>query len=155
GKNTQQLIRRNLQSGEEFVSALPQNMFSDWLVYVPAHGKVLVNIVFYGKDNQSYLLDPGTGMVQPVKGEFSPLNNTLSRAPQSAGAPNLFWVAMRDWKKRTTRLGRYDSKNFVFTPLLEFPELELRSDDIWVDATSGKIWFAYKGHLLRLPLPQK
>jgi len=52
-----------------------------------------------------------------------------------------------------TRFGRYDSKNFVFTPLLEFLELELSIDDIWVDAAGGKIWFAYKGHLLRLPMP--
>jgi hypothetical protein len=52
-----------------------------------------------------------------------------------------------------TRFGPYDSKNFVFTSLLDFPELELSSDDIWVDATSSRIWFAYKGHLLRLRLP--
>jgi hypothetical protein len=28
-----------------------------------------------------------------------------------------------------------------------------RAIAIWLDATGGKIWFAYKGHLLRLPMP--
>ncbi|HKE04449.1 MAG TPA: HEAT repeat domain-containing protein [Blastocatellia bacterium] len=157
GKSVQQLIRHNLQNGEEFAVALPQDTFITWLVYIAAHGKVLLlNIGSYGKvgsGDQSYLLDPETGTVQPVKGEFRPLTSAVSRAPQSAGDPNAFWAAIYDWKKRTTSFGRYDSKNFVYTPLLEFPELELKSDDIWVDATSGKIWFAYKGHLLRLPMP--
>src|SRR5262245_52652210 len=150
-KTAQQLIRRNLQSSEEFVVSLPQNTFSPWLRYVPAHGKVLVG--FYGNGGSDYLLDPETGTTQPVKGEFSPMIATLSGAPQSAEGTNLFWVAIYDREKRTTRFGRYDSKNFVFTSLLEFPELELSGDDIWVDAAGGKIWFAYKGHLLRLPMP--
>jgi HEAT repeat protein len=151
GKTAQQLIRRNLQSSEEFVVSLPQNASSPWLRYVAAHDKVLVG--FYGNGGSGYLLDPEPGTTQPVKGEFRPLTATLSRAPQSAGSPNLFWAAIYDVEKRTTRFGRYDSKNFVFTPLLEFPELEFSGDDIWVDATSHKIWFAYKGHLLRLPMP--
>jgi len=155
---SQQLIRRNLQSGEEFVVSSPQNAYSHRLEYVAAHGKVLALIFDYVKgapDIEGYLLDPETGTTQPVKGEFRPLVNTVSRAPQSAGAPNLFWAAIYYGAKRMTRFGRYDSKNFVFTPLLEFPELELSGDDIWVDAAGGKIWFAYKGHLLRLPLPHK
>jgi hypothetical protein len=151
-----QLIRRNLRSGEEFDVADPQNTPTNRLVYLSAHGKFLsLNFGANGKVNQSYLLDPETGTVQPVKGEFSPLTGDVSRAPQSAGGPNLFWTAIYDSEKGATKFGRYDSKNFVFTPLLEFSELELSGDDIWVDATSGKIWFAYKGHLLRLPLPAR
>jgi hypothetical protein len=156
GETTYQLIRRNLQSGEEFM-VTSQNAFGGRLVYLAAHGKVLVlNFGFNGRDgsgNESYLLDPGTGKVQPAKGEFRPLIGSISRAAQSAGAPNLFWAAIYDWEKKATKFGRYDTKNFVFTPLLEFPGLSLSSDDIWVDADGGKIWFVYRGHLLRLPLP--
>ena len=151
GNTVPQLTRRNLESGEQFVVSLPQKAFSQWLQYAAAHGKVLVG--FYANGVSGYLLDPETGTTQPVKGELRPLTATLSHAPQSAGAPNLFWAAIYDLEKRMTRFGRYDSKNFVFTPLLEFPELELSGDDIWVDAAGGKIWFTYKGHLLRLPLP--
>jgi hypothetical protein len=154
GKNLWQLTRRNLRSGEEFVVADPQNTSSYRLVYVPAHAKVLaLNFGVYGKVSHSNLLDPETGTVQPVKGEFSHLAGDASRAPQSAGGPNLFWAAIYDSEKEATKFGRYDFKNFVFTSLLEFPELELNIDDIWVDTASNKIWFAYKEHLLRLPLP--
>jgi HEAT repeats len=155
-----QLIRRNLQSREEYVVTSAQNtLINPWLAYIAAHDKVLVlNFGFPGKagsGNEKYLLDPETETFRPVKGEFRPLTATLSRAPQSTGTPNLFWVAIYDSEKRETGFGRYDSKNFVFTPLLEFPELTLSGDDIWVDEASGKIWFTYKGHLLRLPFPQK
>ncbi len=133
------------------------------MAYVAAHGKVLLNrLGSYSLDgefdsgNESYLLDPETGTVQPVKGEFRPLSSPLSRAPQSAEAPNLFWAAIYDVEEEAgPKFGRYDSKNFTFTPLLKFPGLYLRDDDIWVDAAGGKIWFVYRGHLLRLSLPKK
>jgi HEAT repeat protein len=156
GKASYQLIRRNLRTGEEFAVRSGQNTYLNWLAYIAAHEKVLMfSTGLYrktGAENESYLLDPETGTVQPVKGEFRPLLNEASRAPQSAGAPNTFWAVIHD-RENTTRLGRYDSKNFVFTPLLEFPGLLLSNDDIWVDADGGKIWFVYQGHLLRLPLP--
>src|SRR5262245_23527243 len=156
-ENFQQLIRRNLQNGEELVVALGQPSFDYRLEYVAAHGEVLVLGDGAGRESGSggegYLLDPETGTIQPVMGEFRPLIHPVWSAPQSAGAPNLFWAAIYDRKKRATKFGRYDSENFVFTPLLEFPELELNSHDIWVDADGGKIWFVYRGHLLRLPLP--
>jgi hypothetical protein len=157
GKTTKQLIRRNLQSGEEFMVTSQQNEFSHQLEYVAAHGKVLVlNFGIQIKAEpriQTYLLDPGTGTIQPVKGEFHPFINPVSRALQPAGAANMFWAAIDDWEKNATKFGRYDTKNFVFTPLLEFTEMILNSDDIWVDGDAGKIWFVYQGHLLRLPLP--
>jgi hypothetical protein len=62
-------------------------------------------------------------------------------------------MAIRDWEKRGTKFGMYDSKNFAFTTLLDFPDLDFDNDHIWVDATAGKIWFTYQGHLLRIPLP--
>jgi HEAT repeat protein len=151
------LIRRNLRSGEEFVVPSTLSKYSYQLAYVAAHGKILVLSTDYdGKVwsvNESYLLDPETGTVQPVKGEFRPLIYLGWRLPQSAGAPNLFWTTIFDPEKSAVKFGRYDSKNFVFTPMLEFPELILTRDDIWVNEDGGKIWFTYKGHLLRLPMP--
>jgi HEAT repeat protein len=156
GMTINQWIRRNLRSGQEFVVTSLRNSPNHRAEYVAAHGKVLVLNDGYAKaapENESFLLDPETGTIQPVKGEFRPLIDSVSRAPQSAGAPNLFWAAIYDWGKKETKFGRYDTKNFVFTHLLEIPELRLRSDDIWVDSDVGKIWFVYQGHLLRLPLP--
>jgi hypothetical protein len=158
-ENFQQLIRRNLQNGEELVVALAQPSFDYRLEYVAAHDEVLVlgvgAGVEIGSGGEGFLLDPETGTIQPVMGEFRPLIHPVWSAPQSAGAPNLFWAAIYDRMKRATKFGRYDSKNFVFTSLLEFPELEFNSHDIWVDTDGGKIWFVYRGHLLRLPLPQR
>ena len=155
--NVQQLIRRNLQSGDELVVALGQPAFNYRLQYVAAHGEVLMFAIGAGgkivPGDEGYLLDPMTGTIQPVKGEFRPLIRPVWRAPQLAGAPNLFWAAIYDREKRATKFGRYDSKNFVFTPLLEFPELTLNSHDIWVDADGSKIWFVHLGYLLRAPLP--
>ncbi|HEY7181317.1 MAG TPA: HEAT repeat domain-containing protein [Blastocatellia bacterium] len=148
---TQQLIRRNLRSGEEFVVTAPQKGFGSWIRYIAARGKVLIG--FYGESGSGYLLDPEIGTTQPVKGEFRPLLDSFSYALQSAGGPNLFWMAIRDWEKRGTKFGMYDSKNFAFTTLLDFPDLDFDNDHIWVDATAGKIWFTYQGHLLRIPLP--
>src|SRR5262249_2591986 len=65
GKTAQQLIRRNLQSSEEFVVSLPQNDLNPWLQYAAAHGKVLVG--FYANGGSGYLLDPESGSTQPVK----------------------------------------------------------------------------------------
>jgi hypothetical protein len=156
GKTGLRLIRRNLQSGEEFVISLPQYSSPHLLTYVAAHGKVVAAFSKYSMDRGSgYLIDQETGAVQPVKGEFRPLPSPNSHTPQQGGAPNLFWTAIYDEEKDVTRFGRYDSKNFSFTPLLEFPALRLSEVDFWVDAAGGKIWFVYQGHLLRLPIPAR
>jgi HEAT repeat protein len=152
-KTDRRLIRRNLQSGEEFVISLPQNTFGLSLIYVAAHGKVLAGSLEIGETGRGYLIDQETGTVQPVKGEFGPLPAPDSRAPQQGGTPNQFWTANFDSEKGVTKFGFYDTKNFVFTPLLQFPGLRLSDDDIWVDSAGGKIWFTYQGHLLRMPLP--
>ena len=101
----------------------------------------------------NYLLDPETGTVQQVKGEFSPLREIFPRELEPTGNPNEFWAAIPDSQKTVTKIGRYDSRNFIFKPLIELTGLKLNYSDFWVDANSGKIWLTYRGQLLRLPLP--
>jgi len=138
---------------------LPQNGFLQPTAYVSAHGKVLLGpMEDFGVPRlagQNYLLDPETGMVQFVNGEFHPFVNVGLRALQPTENPNEFWAAIYDSRKQVSTVGRYDSKNFSFTPLIEVPELRLISDDFWVDAEAGKIWITYQGQLLRLPIPAK
>jgi hypothetical protein len=153
-ESDRRLIRRNLQSGEEFEISLPQNTADLSLVYAVAHSKVLACRFYSGADaSDGYLIDPETGTVQRAEGVFSLLVKLLSRAPQQAGAPNLFWTQVYDWEKKSTSFGRYDTEKFDFTPLLEFPQMNL--DNIQVDEAAGKIWFTSEGHLLKLPLPRK
>jgi len=35
---------------------------------------------------------------------------------------------------------------------MEIPEIYFTSDDMWVDEAAQRIYLAYHGHLLRLPL---
>jgi hypothetical protein len=153
------LIRRNLQTGKEFPVSIPNGGYHPPCVFVAAHGKVLLghsgSLGQVGPGAINYLLDPETGTVQRVKGDFRPFMERFARELQPTGNPNEFWAATTDWNKRATSLGRYDTRNFVFTPLVELPGLILRNTDFWVDATEGKIWFTYHGHLLRMPLPAK
>jgi hypothetical protein len=83
------------------------------------------------------------------------LRDVFAREPQPTGNPNEFWAAIPDSQKRVTNIGRYDSKTFAFTPLIELQGLTLSNSDFWVDAAGGKIWLTYRGHLLRIPLPAK
>ena len=153
GRFIPQLIRHNLQTGKESVIKMRDNGYSLPFAYVAAHRKVLVEQSGFNMTERSFLLDPETEAVQPVKGEFRPLVSAFHRALQPTGNPNEFWAVIHDSQKMATSFGRYDSKNFSFTPLIELPELRLTSDDIWVDTAGGKIWITYQSHLLRLPMP--
>jgi hypothetical protein len=158
-KYSSQLVRHNLQTGEEFPVKMANDGYRPPVAYVAAHGKVLLGYPGdYGQPHHgaiNYLLDPETGTFQQVKGEFRPLVAEFSRELQPTGNPNEFWAAIPDSRKKVTNIGRYDSKAFTFTPVVELSELILDNSDFWVDVTAGKIWLTYKGHLLRLPLPQK
>jgi hypothetical protein len=159
GEYTSQLVRHNLRTGEEFQVNLPNSALSPPFMYLAAHGKVLLG--YSGDHNSHYLgpvnhlLDAETGAIQEAKGDFEPLNHDFTRELQSTGKPNEVWAAIRNWNKRSTSFGRYDIRNFVFTPLIELPGLVLRNSDFWVDVNTSKIWFTYKDHLLRIPLPAK
>lgn len=102
-----------------------------------------------------YLLDTATGAVSQVKGEFRPLIQQTYRPLQPTNNPNEFWAAIFDVKTRTTEIGRYNTLNFKFQPLLKVPEIALDSMDIWVDEKETKVYFVYQGHLLALPLAKQ
>ncbi|HEY6401777.1 MAG TPA: hypothetical protein VI479_10235, partial [Blastocatellia bacterium] len=157
GEYSPQLVRHNLQTGKEFPVTMPNDGYHPPVAYVATHGKVLLGGSGYHGGaylgNVNYLLDPETGTVQQMKGEFKPLGEEPARKLQPTENPNEFWAAISDGDRNPARFGRYDSLKFAFTPLVELPGLTLNSRDFWVDAAAGKIWFTYHGHLLRIPLP--
>jgi hypothetical protein len=98
------------------------------------------------------LLDPETGALGQVRGEFRPLQDQFTRALQPTEKPNEFWATVYDQQKKVTAIGRYDARAFTFTPAIEVPEIRVSNADVWVDAAAGKVYLTYLGHLLRVPL---
>jgi hypothetical protein len=150
------LLRVNLATGRSHKVALTAGKLALPLTFVAAHGRVLLKIGGGAPDGagEYALLDAATGGVLPVKGEFGPLRDQAQRPLQPAGRPHEFWAAIHDAKKNATAFGRYDAKSFAFTPVIELPEIQANSRETWVDAAAGKLYVVYRGHLLRLPLPQ-
>lgn len=99
-----------------------------------------------------FLLDPATGFKQPLAGEFRPLSQQTFRPLQNASKPNEFWAAMYDPEKKETQVGIYDTRSFGFKPVLRVPKIKFNSMSLWVDESSGRAYFVYRGHLLALPL---
>ena len=76
---------------------------------------------------------------------------------QPTGKPNEFWAALHssvvDPKLQTTTIGRFDSYNFRFEPVLTFPDVEFDSSNFFVDQSEHRIWLNVNGDLLLLSLP--
>ncbi len=106
-------------------------------------------------DQESMLLiDPATGAMQPLKGEFRPLSQQSFRPLQKTTLPNEYWAAIIDAEKGNTQVGTYDAKLFTFKPLLTLPKIAFNSMDMFVDEAAKKVYFVYRGHLLAVPLPK-
>ncbi len=157
-----QLIRYNLKTQQESVIKLPKDTQLQPLAYIEAHEQVLLGRSQYGFGASSttakqshYLLDPNSGALRPVQGDFRPLYEPTMRPLQPTGKPHEFWLALpnrEEGEKGYTQIGRYDSRNFVFQTVLTLPGLHIRSEEMWVDAATNRLWLIYQGHLLRLPL---
>src|SRR5215510_5076716 len=145
GEHSPQLVRHNLQTGKEFPVTMPNGDYPPPVKYVMAHAKLLLGNGGHHPGEINYLLDPETGTVQQIKGEFGPLMEGSPRELQPTGNPNEFWATVPDSQKGVTNIGRYDSRNFVFKPLIELTGLTLSKSDFWVDANAGKIWMTYRG----------
>lgn len=167
-------VRVSLETGRQYKIDLP-DIPDTWegvdlvesVAFVPAHNKILLRIPRADSaplEWENFLLDPTTGLSEKVDGESSPLTQQSYRPLQPTGRPNEFWAAIpRIWmspseplddEKNYTEIGRYNTKSFVFIPLIKFPKMMFDSMQIWVDEAEDKIYLAYKGHLLRLSLQQ-
>lgn len=137
------------------------------LAFVPTVGKVLVGsqegyrsydngedaeVEGYIEPGVMALLDPATGVKQPIAGEFRPIAQQSFRPLQKTAKPNEFWAAIPDPEKQETVVGTYDTKLFGFRPVLKIPKIVFNSMNMYVDEAGGKVYFVYRGHLLALPL---
>ncbi|HJY29268.1 MAG TPA: HEAT repeat domain-containing protein [Pyrinomonadaceae bacterium] len=155
------IVRFNLETGREFrVNLEPADDLRP-IVFLPSLGKVLLRRARedrlggtqIGPEHaEYYLLAPGTGDTQTVSGEFAPLLQDGKRFLQATGKTDEFWAAIPDDAKDQTQVGRYNLKTFSFTPVLTIPHISFDSMSMWVDEKRAKIYIAYKGQLLSIPL---
>ena len=173
------ISRINLETGKEFkVNLPPANLFAP-LTRTASQNKILLlrargrlyddgDSMQYNNEDASdtdakkpnpspkvpeyYLIDPVTGAVELVKGDFRPLQQQTYRPLQPTANPGEFWAAVYDEKTKSTAIGRYSEKTFSLQPILTVPDINLNSMQIWVDEKEAKVYFVYEGHLLALPL---
>ncbi len=155
------LVRLNLETGRESRVALAPAAQLDPIVYLPLHNKILLRRAQDETDEESgkpvgpdefYLIDPKTGKVESISGEFAPLGEEGKRFLQSTGEAGQYWAAIPDETKNQTVVGRYNLKDFSFKPVLTVPQILFASTAMWVDEKQGKLYLVYKNQLLRLPL---
>lgn len=156
------VVRVDLHSGKSFrVDVPPADNFNP-LAFVAGHNKILLMRVRdektdderkpVGPEKPEYrLLDPATGETTVVTGEFGPLSEQGLRPLQPAGQKDLFWATR--WNGTDTEIGRYSAAKFTFEKVVKLPIMRLSNTDTWVDEAERKIYIAYHGQLLRVPLP--
>ncbi len=146
------LVRIDLRANRE--TKVETDHFFYPVTLVPGSSKV-----YFHRDRKEkpehLLLDPLTGKIEVVKGEFEPLGDQNFRPLQPVAGSREYWAAIPDSEKNLTRVGRYDTRTFSFKLLMEIPEIYFTSASMWVDEASQRIYLAYNGHLLRLPLTIK
>jgi hypothetical protein len=156
------IVRFGLQTGREYrVDVAPADRLEP-IAYIGPLRKVLIrrskeDYSLSGKatgpDRPEYfLLDPSTGHVQKVSGEFAPLLQDGDRPLQPSAKPNEFWAAIPDDVKNKTQIGRYNLKDFTFRSILDVPQIKFDSMAVWIDEDAGKVYLVYNGQLLRFPL---
>lgn len=157
------LVILNLETDQESRVKLEPNEQLDPIAYLPLYEKILLRSAKDPPDMFSakppgpdvatyYLIDPKTGDIQPVAGEFGPLRQQGKRFLQTTNEPNQYWAALPDETKNQTVVGRYSLKDFSFKPILTVPQILFDSMSMWVDEKQGRLYFVYRGQLLRLPL---
>jgi hypothetical protein len=164
------VVRIEVATGTEHILDVPP---ADWfapITYIPEFDRVLIKRMAdaetfgtekpTGPEEPEYrLLDPRTGSTEIVIGEFAPVEQQTFRALQQVSTARddraWVWAAIPDHKSNTTTIGLYDTRSFDFMPHATFPSITFGSADMWVTETSGDLYVAYQGDLLRLPLESK
>ena len=111
-----------------------------------------------GPENPEYhLLDPITGKLERVDGDFRPLRRLEGHDLQPTNKPNEFWAVIienGDDPDPTAVLGKYSTRQFRFTEALRFPKTWFHSWDCVIDHPNHCAWIAVNGDLLRVHLPE-
>lgn len=142
-------FRWDLESDQLFPVELP-GAGDSWL-WCLGFFSVHRSFLLVGKEEKGYLVNPVTGAVTTVEGEFWPLANDGHGSPRQKAGPHTYWVS------RTldggTEVGRYSLKDFRFERVQFYPDLSFGTDRFWVAGT--QLYVTHHGDLLKLPLHPK
>lgn len=163
------VVRINIATHEVFPLKLePADDFST-VTRLPHSGKILISrardsvvpgiVPQEGPEKKEYhLLDPATGGLERVRGEFGPLGDETWRPLQPTDEPGVVWASVSKYGKegrlQHVALGRYDLRTFSFTKVMDIPRWNVNSMDFWVDEKTRRVFLA-KGDLLSFPLPNQ
>jgi hypothetical protein len=158
------VVRIDVSSKRMSQIDLPPADNFDPVAWVEAHKQMLVyrqgdsdGRVAGPEDAEFYLLDVQTGAHRKVEGEFRPFFDAAKQELQPTGKPNEFWTALHlspvGPHVDETTIGCFDSYNFRFEPLIEFPGVEFDSSSFFVDQAAGLIYVNVNGDLLSVALP--
>lgn len=153
------LVRINLNTGQETPIRLFASSEVDALAYLPAWHQFLVRVNPLPREQDTevrppvfYLVEPISGLVQVVTGEFEPLWHLSTRMLQPTSNANEYWAAIPDPAKPQTQVGRYNLRTFTFQPVMTIPYVAFDSQAIWVDEPNKKLLVVLDGQLVRMPL---
>jgi len=153
------LVSINLRTGRQRKINLPPTVGIEPIAFVAAHKRILVSD---GNENSEsyYLIEPGSGEMKKVTGEFAPLRSQYLRPLQPTDKQDEVWATLVRKKKNETEIGIYNTRTFTFRPLMLLPEIALTPDQTWVDAHESRAYFIYsddfgqRSDILTVPLPK-
>lgn len=114
------------------------------------------DVSWYMRKAEFFLLNPATGEAEESSLDFRPFVDGDPSRLQPTGTTGEYWAVVGEQEntKPTTTLGRYNTVNFHFAPVLEFKGIDLTTDHIVVDEAHGIAWLNLNRDLIRLALPK-
>ena len=158
------LVRIDLQTGKFYKigTASAEVVWPE--IFIPSSGKVLLQRQSGSRESvnekgesglvqEFFLLDPATGTLQSIRGDFRPFLNYPGQFFQPTGRLDEYWVALSQSNSGQTEVGRYNAQNFKFERVMLVPKLSFDSTKLWVDEAEGKFYVVNSGDLISIPLP--
>lgn len=162
------VVRINLETKELFPIALEPADNFDTRTFVRSHGNFLITRQADREDGgdppvgptdlEAHLLDPATGKLQKVDGDFLFFGRNRFRPMQATGEVDVFWAAdsgIDREGRHGTVVGRYNSKHFSFEPVRKIYGIIFDDTSMWIDEKGGVIYAAVNQDLVRIPLKAK
>ena len=93
------------------------------------------------------LMNPATSAIdRNVRGDLRPLLQQTFRPLQASSTPEIMWAAIPDVKANSTTVGLYNTRTLKLEKVLDLPNIQFNSMDMWVDESENKVYFVYRAN---------